>query len=66
MLIKITLNNRPVKSINKKKYTHYLITNLDSLHLTLSLYISKPLTKPRHKTLLQSLKAKLYHLYNSF
>jgi membrane-anchored protein YejM (alkaline phosphatase superfamily) len=58
MLIKITLNNRPVKSISKKKYTYYLITNLDFLHLTLSLYTSKPLTKPRHKkTLLQSLKS---------
>jgi hypothetical protein len=58
MLIEITLNNRPVKSISEKKYTHYLITNLNSLHLTLSLHISRPLTKLRHKkTLLQSLKS---------
>jgi hypothetical protein len=58
MLMKITLNNRPVKSISGGEYTYYLITNLDSLHLTLSPHTSRPLTKPRHKkTLLQSLKS---------
>jgi hypothetical protein len=58
MLIKITSNNRPVKSISEEEYTYHLITNLDSLYLTLSPYTSKPLTKLKHKkTLLQSLKS---------